>query len=32
MGLADSETKKDSLRKLGMSEELIAWQSPGDES
>jgi hypothetical protein len=31
MGLADSETKKDSLRKLGMSEELIAWQSPGDE-
>ena len=30
MGLADSETKKDSLRKLGMSEELIEWQSPGD--
>jgi len=30
MGLADSETKKESLRSLGMSEELIEWQSPGD--
>jgi len=30
MGLADSETKKESLRKLGMTEDLIAWQSPGD--
>ena len=31
MGLADSETKKESLRKLGMDEGLIEWQSPGDK-
>ena len=31
MGLADSETKKESLRNLGMSEDLINWQSVGDE-
>jgi hypothetical protein len=31
MGLADSETKKESLRSLGMSEDLIEWQSPGDK-
>jgi len=30
MGLADAESKKESLRKLGMSEELIEWQSPGN--
>lgn len=30
MGLADAESKKDSLRKLGMAEDLIEWQSPGD--
>jgi hypothetical protein len=30
MGLADAESKKESLRELGMSEELIEWQSPGN--
>jgi len=30
MGLTDSECKKESLRKLGFSEEVIEWQSPGD--
>jgi hypothetical protein len=30
MGLADSENKKDNLRKMGLSEDLIEWQSPGD--
>ena len=29
MGLADTESKKESLRKLGMQEETIQWQSPG---
>lgn len=29
MGLADVESKKTALKKLGMSEELIEWQSPG---
>jgi len=29
MGLADVESKKQSLRKLGMREETIQWQSPG---
>lgn len=29
MGLADVESKKNALRLLGMSEESIAWQSPG---
>ena len=31
MGLADSETKKESLRSLGMNESLIEWQSPGNK-
>lgn len=30
MGLADSESKKECLREMGMNEELIEWQSPGD--
>jgi hypothetical protein len=29
MGLADVDSKKESLKNLGMSEELIEWQSPG---
>ena len=29
MGLADVDSKKQALKNLGMSEELIAWQSPG---
>jgi len=29
MGLADVESKKQSLRKLGMKENIIEWQSPG---
>jgi hypothetical protein len=29
MGLADVESKKSALKDLGMSEELIQWQSPG---
>ena len=29
MGLADVDSKKEALKGLGMSEELIAWQSPG---
>lgn len=29
MGLADVDSKKEALKKLGMSEDLIAWQSPG---
>ena len=29
MGLADADSKKSALKGLGMSEELIAWQSPG---
>ena len=32
MGLADAESKKESLRSLGMSEDLIKWQTPGDIS
>ena len=31
MGLADSKTKKQALRDLGMDESLIEWQSPGDK-
>jgi len=31
MGLADVDSKKESLRKLGMDESLIEWQSPGDK-
>jgi hypothetical protein len=27
--LADVDSKKEALKKLGMSEDLIAWQSPG---
>ena len=30
MGLADSESKKESLRKMGMDEDFIEWQSPGN--
>lgn len=30
MGLADSESKKESLRTMGMNEDLIEWQSPGN--
>ena len=30
MGLADADSKKESLRKLGFKEDFIAWQSPGD--
>jgi len=30
MGLADSEGKMESLRNLGIDEDLIKWQSPGD--
>ena len=29
MGLADVDSKKEALKQLGMSEDLIAWQSPG---
>ena len=29
MGLADAESKKQRLRELGHSEEIISWQSPG---
>jgi hypothetical protein len=29
MGLADVDSKKEALKTLGMSEDLIAWQSPG---
>jgi len=29
MGLADVDSKKQALKQLGMSEDLIAWQSPG---
>jgi hypothetical protein len=29
MGLADVDSKKEALKKLGMNEELIKWQSPG---
>ena len=29
MGLADADSKKEALKRLGMSEDLIAWQSPG---
>jgi hypothetical protein len=29
MGLADVNSKKESLRKLGMAENVIEWQSPG---
>ena len=31
MGLADSDTKKQALRDLGMDESLIEWQSPGNK-
>ena len=30
MGLADAESKKESLRSLGMAEDLIEWQTPGN--
>jgi len=30
MGLADAESKKESLRSLGITEEAIEWQSPGN--
>jgi hypothetical protein len=29
MGLADVDSKKQALKELGMSEESIAWQTPG---
>jgi hypothetical protein len=29
MGLADVDSKKQALKNLGMSEDLIEWQSPG---
>jgi hypothetical protein len=29
MGLADVDSKKEALKQLGMSEDLIEWQSPG---
>lgn len=29
MGLADASSKKEALKNLGMSEDLIEWQSPG---
>tara|TARA_R100001015_G_C4624932_1_gene183256 strand:+ start:1524 stop:2249 length:726 start_codon:yes stop_codon:yes gene_type:complete len=31
MGLADSETKKEKLREMGLEEEFIEWQSGGDK-
>jgi hypothetical protein len=31
MGLADNESKKDGLRKMGMEESLIDWQSTGNK-
>jgi hypothetical protein len=31
MGLADAESKKEKLRSLGMSEDKIEWQSPGNK-
>ena len=31
MGLADAESKKESLRNLGMAEDLIEWQTPGNK-
>jgi len=31
MGLADAESKKEKLRNLGMSEDKIEWQSPGNK-
>lgn len=31
MGLADTDSKKESLRKLGMNEHAINWQSPGNK-
>jgi len=31
MGLADGESKKDGLRKMGMNESLIEWQSTGNK-
>jgi len=30
MGLADTKSKKESLRKMGMQEHVIDWQSPGN--
>lgn len=30
MGLADAESKKENLRKMGLSEDKIEWQSPGN--
>ena len=30
MGLADADSKKESLRSLGMAEDLIEWQTPGN--
>ena len=29
MGLADADTKKEALKELGMTEDIIQWQSPG---
>jgi|TARA_Y100000034_G_scaffold136704_1_gene215044 hypothetical protein len=31
MGLADAESKKESLRTLGIAEDAIEWQSPGNK-
>jgi hypothetical protein len=31
MGLADADSKKESLRGLGMAENLIEWQTPGNK-
>jgi hypothetical protein len=31
MGLADADSKKESLRGLGMAEDLIEWQTPGNK-
>ena len=31
MGLADAKSKKENLRSLGMSEDKIEWQSPGNK-
>ena len=31
MGLADGESKKEGLRKMGMKEDHIEWQSPGNK-
>jgi hypothetical protein len=31
MGLADGESKKNGLRKMGLQEDHIEWQSPGNK-